>query len=416
MKILSVILIITLVLVGALQFDDDLAPEAVDWISVLENSGSGDSDSYIYLNGIMAAETDDVMSVGRKRFAAYRSAEAKISLSSEAIQYVDYPKGKWLSIPISKNPLYCRLWEKSCFENVLQARGKWEAELEKRKTILLRYRNYLKLSDFKTLSKAYVSEIFPRYEYLAYGNRLQILEVLVMAENNMPKEAIEILVQDIYRLRRQLVMADNLIHKMIFTIMISNNLSYIAYISSTANIVKKEYIPFLTREERDMELPMIREFGMAFYSFTEIDRSPELFKTGGNMPSWIVRAVYKPNMTTNDIIPAYEEAIYAARLPSEKFAEHQAGREEVVENEINWRNYVGHTLVSIAHPDYYRYIARLHDLNVKISLVNYVMSGRTIPLVNPYYPSLAPQVPDGNKICLSGPYEDDRELRCIRTK
>ena len=237
-----------------------------------------------------------------------------------------------------------------------------------------------------------------------------------MAENNMPKEAIRMLAEDVSRLSRQLVMADNLIHKMFFTIMISNNLSFMAYISSTTDSFEKMNIPLLTSSELDMELPLIREFGLAFYSFMEIDRHPEFFKTGGSMPSWIVRAVYKPNMTINGMISTYEESIYASSLSPDEFAEHKIRSDEDVKEEIHWRNYVGSALVGIAHPDFQKYIARLYDLNCKISLVNYVISGRTMPLVNPYYPSLKPIVSEGNKICLSGPYEDDRDLRCVRTK
>lgn len=66
MRFILIIIIIVFTTIIVLQFDDDLSPKAENWISVLEEGRLGGSEAFIYLSGIMAAENDDVISVGKK--------------------------------------------------------------------------------------------------------------------------------------------------------------------------------------------------------------------------------------------------------------------------------------------------------------------------------------------------------------
>jgi len=73
-----------------LQFDEDVSPTAKEWISIVEETRSTESKSFIYLSGIMASESDDVLEVGLKKISAYKLAEERLDYLDEQIHYTDY--------------------------------------------------------------------------------------------------------------------------------------------------------------------------------------------------------------------------------------------------------------------------------------------------------------------------------------
>ena len=415
MKYTLIILFIVIAL-GFLQIDEDMSSTAQEWAAKIENDRASKSEAFIYLSGIMAAENEDVMVVGANRFSAYRKAEELAKPFDEEIIYDDYPNDKMLPTPQGDNDIYCKLWESDCLEKIIKNSTNWESELNEHSVLLDRYRTFISFVEFTTLSKPSALEEYPRYSYLNYGNRLVLLENLLLAERGSPRDAIRSLSDDISKLRHQLTVADNLIHKMIFVNMIANNLDVIAYIGNKYESYQKYNIPYLTLDELSVSDPLIREFVMAKYLYASLDGNPEILEIGGNMPSWIVRTVFKPNKTINESISSYERLIYMATLSQDSFPTFELPDVVEVKNEIDYLNYVGSVLNNIAVPNYHTYIARLYDLNCKISLVRYVLSGKKTQLENPYYPDSNSYEASETEICFNGPYEDNRKLRCISTK
>jgi len=415
MKYILIILVIVITL-GFLQIDEDKSSTAKEWTTKLENDRASKSEAFIYLNGIMAAENEDVMEVGESRFSAYRKAEELANPYDDEIVFDDYPNDKMLPKPHEDNEIYCPLWESDCLGIIVKNSSKWESELNDHSVILARYRKFISFSEFTTLSRPSAIEVIPNYKYIGYGNKLALLENLLLAERGSPRDAIASLSDDIYKLRKQLAVADNLIHKLVFVNLIANNLDVIAYIGNKYESYQQLNISYLTLDELSIAEPMIREFGMMNGLYTSLDGNPEIFEIGGNMPSWFVRAVFKPNMTINESIFLYERLIYMATLSQDIFPTFELPDAEEMKKDIDYLNYVGSVLNSIAFPNYHEYIARLYDLNCKISLVRYVLSDKKTQLKNPYYPDSNSYEVSETEICFNGPYEDTRRLRCISTK
>lgn len=410
------IITVFIALAGFLFFhsDDDLSLKAQEWVNKLEQDRNSSSEAFIYLNGIMAAQDEDVMSVGSARFAAYRKAEDLAKPTDEGINFEDYPVDKEISRPSRDSEIYCRLSEVDCLEKVLNNRSGWRTELNEFAVLLQRYRTFIKFTEYTTLSKPSVYEATPRIEYLNYGNRLSILDSLLLAGQGNLEAAIDLLNSEIKSLRIHLLIADNLIYKLIVAAMIANNLDAMAYVSNRYNYYKKLDIPHLTSDELSMKEPALREFGMAYAIYTSLDGNPELFETGGNTPAWFVRAIYKPNKTINESIPSFEKLIELSSLSQQEFAQYKVPENPQIEREIDFDNFVGSVLNGIAGPNFHEYVARLFDLNCKITLVNYIVENREKQLINPYYPQQQDAFKSSdNEICLTGPFEDTRRMRCI---
>jgi hypothetical protein len=118
-------------------------------------------------------------------------------------------------------------------------------------------------------------------------------------------------------------------------------------------------------------------------------------------------------MTINNRLMSYEEIISLDNLSSKEFAKNVVNIESARKREPNYRNYAGSIMTEIPIP-YLSYIAKVHDLNAKISLANYVLSNKTQPLESPYGVFYNKTTERDNFICLDGPLEDKYNIRCIR--
>jgi len=126
-------------------------------------------------------------------------------------------------------------------------------------------------------------------------------------------------------------------------------------------------------------------------------------------------------MTINGSTPATKDMITMSELTAEQFTKMELADEaDYEEQEIDFFNPIGSVLNGIARPSYHTQMARLHDLNGKISLVNSLLEskmnleGKSSQFSNPYYPNSNAYSVEGNKICLSGPFEDPDGIRCVR--
>ncbi len=382
----------------------------------LKNIENSKSQGFIYLNGITAPEDDQIMRMGQARLSAYIDAK-KVAENSDFGSFDDfdgYPTEIQIPKPMQNSGFYCSLWESGCLEKIASSKDEWDNELIKGATVLRRYNTFLSFSDFKTLAKSVLMEELPKYEYLYYGNRLTSLKALSTAEKGSPADAITLLMDDLKRSRKQLAIADNLIHKMLFIVIISNDLDFITHISTRYKYNPRITIPQLTQAELNMESTLIREFGMGFQTFKALDQDPEFFEVGDSAPGWLVRALFKPNMTINASVNKYEKLISLSTLSSKAFAAYKIPPRRQKDNEMNMRNFAGNVLNNTYCADYQTYMTRLHDLKCKIALTNYVITGMQSLPVNPYTESTQAIKRKGKRICLEGPFEDERSLRCVR--
>ncbi len=409
MKVLVVFFLVVCGLIF-LQFDDKLSNEVTDYVSLVESRALGGSQAYLYLNGISALEDEDVITKGEEKLARYNSATDK---PLALISGDDVAGDNKLPVPDGNNKLYCNLRETGCLVQILGKSIEWEGETEKFSVVNERYKKFLSYAEFTTLSKpGYVGQ-HPEYHYLVYGNRISILSALSLAESGGVEDAIMALFDDNTRLRKHLALADTLIHKMLFVAMLANNLDIIVYISSTYSIRDISEVASLSSAETDMTYPLVRESLIHYNNFLNLERDPEYFWVIGKLQSWFSRAAFKPNMTLNDSMGRYTELINISKLSSKEFSKRMVDVESREEEKRNLRNYAGSIINEIAMPAYYEYIGRVHDLNCKISLANYIISQKTTTLENPYGTSYN-EFDRDNLICFDGPLESKVNLRCIR--
>lgn len=397
-----VILAITAVIL--LQVDDSLKSTPRNWIESQNLIHKELSDAFVYLNGVMAPEDKDV----------YEYGKFKLSLTDNNRHIEAEASEKELKLPSDREEIFCPLSEANCLDSILFNQHLWETVVQNNSMLLNRYNEFLVFKEFRTSSKPSLDENIPSYRYITTGNRVFLIKCLLLARRGDPTQALIELSQDLVSLRKQLSLADSTIHKLVFAELISHDLDIISHIATSYNATLTDKITLLPPSERSLELPVIREYTMIYNSFLEMDRHPEIFEEGGDMPGWLVRIFYKPNMTMNTEYEYYHSILKLSLLSSKEFAK----KKHLQKNKTPWnyqfRNAVGGAL-SILHPSpLHALLASLFDLNCKIAITNYLLSGRSNEILNPYYGNNETVHFKTNEICLDGPYPDEKRRRCVK--
>jgi len=411
---MKIFIVLFLLLFGVifLQFDDAPNNEVTSYVSLIENRMEIESEAYLYLNGIAVSEGQDVISEGVRLLAEYKSPPLVLALFDGG----NPTKGNRASdlAPGRDSFFNCKFLDEACFSAIAANSESWGHEVGHWSEYLKRYEKFISYSEFITMTRPSVKEKIQDYTYLVFGNRLKMLSILSLVRLELHQEAFDKLTEDNARLRKHVELADNLIHKMVFVSLLANNLDLLIYLNSIKAIYDFQEIPLLSLSEINMTLPLVREFVMGHDALLELEGSPEIFEIGGNMPYLLVKAIFKPYMTMNDSVNDYSESIRLSTLPSKEFA----SAIEVIEiNEgrgRSFRNYIGSVLNEVSMPSYYKYTARIHDLNCKITLVNKVLGEKEGGLDNPYGTIYGQNKEKGNLICLGGPLEDVSNFRCVR--
>jgi hypothetical protein len=396
--------------------DDALSPVARQWLTKLESEQAAGSHAFQYLYGIQSAVDADVEASGRRRFIAYSQAEQRFSSLSENFAFDDPIKPDALKLPPINETLYCNLHSDSCLNSLYQHKSEWQQEIENQSVLLLRYQRYLRFDDFTTLTRPTAYELLPDYKVLMQGNRLFILKLLLTKESGNPGQMLDMLDADMVGLRKQLERADTWVYKMVFVQLVANDLDILAFIAEhSAAEISIQILP-LTKAEMSTERANLHEFAMTYNMAQQLDGNPEIFEQGGKLPSWLVNLVYKPNKSVNQQIPYFQQQINWSKLSAAEFAAIDISHTDDTSNDVDYFNFVGSILNSIARPAMHVYLARLFDLDCKIALVNYLLSGKRKPLINPYYPDATRLQQTQTQLCLDGPYQDDRFFRCVKIR
>lgn len=407
-----------------MQIDDELNPEVERFLA--QSKVSDNSEAYLYLMGIDALADENPSEIGKQVFESIQQNESLATSDVEPIELLDMTDENKLPLPSSER--FCSSWHEDCFETIFSNNDDLAEILSSNAILLQRYQTFINMSDYHTLAKPTASEIFPPYSYLAKGNRLVILKAVQTAQTADPAQAVTILMDNISVLRQQLKSADNLIGKMIYTALISDNLDALSIFIHQQNIAFGHEIVSVSLAERNFEVAMVREFALIYDVYTSLDKNPEFFAQAGfenesTAPKWLVKTVFKPNMSVNEAYLFYENIATRSQLKQQDFASGAENNEQLQIQTSSIRNYAGSILNNIAYPDFDKYIARLFDLNAKIALFNQTADSTELPadlstIQNPYYGTgnTAYYSDDGKNICLTGPLENDRNQRCLRVK
>lgn len=406
MKKWFTILVVTLIAIPLLlQIDDDVSIEVK---ALIENINQAEhSDAYLYFIGISTPATEDPMVIGAKNVEAAKQLAFQDTDNQHA--YDDEPK---LALP--NGDVFCKLWQEHCIATLFSADADYASLMSKHKVLVARITKLNSLDDYKTLLKPTLNEPLPPYQYLVAGHRIKVLSAISLYQQDKKTLAVTALLEQFQVLRQMLARQDQLIGKVAYLTLMAEVMDVTSVILSdiqTTNMTEIASIPRLSLEEKSFKLAAAREFAMGYYTFKSLDKHPEFFQQGARMPSWLVRLAFKPNMTSNLIAPLYTQLVYFSELSAADLAKELTTESEADIAAFNIRNILGQTLANIAQPDLNKYVALFADFDVKIALFNHRYTNNT-GLINPYYSDDKPIYKQG-RICLNGPLEDEKLIRCL---
>ncbi|QKE65211.1 hypothetical protein HNE05_18235 [Aquipseudomonas campi] len=396
--------IVTLALLGSgvafWLYDEPLLPEAQRWLEQVAKV-EGDSAAYYQLFGLDSPAGSEPQAAGRSRLVAHRQWLASHG-PAQAMPAVDEPER--LALPGDE---LCALAKLGCLARLRQEPATLAALLSDHDELLQRYQQLLALEDYRTLSLPSQSEPLLAYPFLGKAAQLRGVQALLLAEQGNGAAALALLQGDIRQQRIWLARADNLILKIMLIGLLEQNLDGLALLYRAGLIPKPAAEAALSRAERSLHDAMRREFALIATSL----RGPAPTK---KVPAWRLRLAFKSRMSINDTLPSYLRVATDSQLDAAAFAQRQTVvSDTAISTWRRWRNPVGAILVSVAMPDFNRYLARLHDLDAKLSLFNAL--GTAVPAsANPYYPQSRPFW-DGKlqAYCFDGPLRDEQRRRCL---
>ena len=289
--------------------------------------------------------------------------------------------------------------------------------------LLERYRLWLELAPARSQALPGASEPLPNHRLLMVANRLLGLQALQLIEQGNPRAALELLQQDIVRLRRQLAEADTLIGKIIVASMLSADLERIALWHARGLLPDPAPIAGLSESERSLLMPMQHEVSGIARLFCNLRQLG--LEEHGALPLLLF---YKPQRSINQALPSYQYPAELSQLPPDRLAQALAEREpmEPVSPWSQPNNPIGQILLNIATPAFENYAGRVQDLDARIRLFNLLgqlpdeesellAALTTLPGAdNPYYPGQPPRWDaTTGTLCFDGPLPDERGVRCL---
>ncbi|UTA48742.1 hypothetical protein L1F30_04160 [Simiduia sp. 21SJ11W-1] len=368
---------------------------------------AGESEVYLFLLGMNAAAAADPVEAGRWALAESRKRDRDADYDIQP-----FPAG--VNLPMPDFTAFCATYTGDCIKSLITSSDKGAALLQGYDVLLGRFEKFLSYDEYITLAKPLANEVFPPYQYLMAANRLALINALTTAKAGRVEQSTHALGTFIEKLHRHLALQDNLIGRMVFVAMLSDAIDVYSAVlqESERNTVMLDP---LGEQAKRFHPVVAREFALVHNLAQEMDGHPELLQSGGNMPGFVSRWLFKPNMTLNALIPIYARMERLALLSPEGFAKVMETGVVPQPETSSWLNYLGHKLLQDG-PEFDEYIARVHDLDVKISLFNQVHSlHRDVDeLINPYSPKAAsPASYQDGQVCMPGPLPDKRGLRCL---
>ena len=406
-KFLFGFILVVVALCLVLQVDDDLSPEALQIVEKVD--WQSPSESYLYYLGLDAELGADPTDVGKDILAEIRELEADYPVMTNLAGALNLRERETMQLGSYAGFCDAR-HDGGCFSRMFEES---DIPLTSPKMVeaRMRYNHFLSLGDYRTLSKPHFLAPFGSFSMLVRANRLLSLESVALAKSGRPELASENLYQVLALQRSWMSQTDTLISRMVSYVLINETIQILSLIQRQFNVAGQEIEP-LSPEELSLEAALYYEFLFVRSSV----RMQHLDIGSRAWPRWALQMVFKPNMTMNDMLPVYLQAIEISKLERPKF---DAQASSVVSH--SWfRNFMGSMVNKVGTPDFHPYIARGFDLNVKIALFNGLIDTEVSSEVlggieNPYYERKfdAELSEDEKTVCMDGPFEDRRGYRCL---
>jgi len=358
-----VLFLLVCVFILANQFDDDLTPEAKYLVQQLQEPEQLSSNAYIFHVGIFAPPHLEPENVGKEILKSTKYGTTNFSYAE-----VNYPSSDRLPIPRGK--LFCsRFNDNNCIRTLFTHNEDIDAIKRDNKILLTRNTKFHSYKNYKTLTRPSKEEHIPQYAYLLKAERILVLDAIQQYRSNNIQKSIEMLYGQLDRLKTAFHHQDHLLGKMIFIAGMDEVLDVASVILAESG-VKTKKLNQLTHDERNLDIVAAREFRMAYNAHKNLDRNPELLRLDTRIPEWLIRTIYKPNMSINAVTPIYSRLAKLSTLSLDEFAFELSSKPPQKLETSGVRNILGKLMLdSVQEMD--KYVARIMDLNVKIQLFNH---------------------------------------------
>ena len=358
----------------ALQIDDNLEPGARQWIADVEQRIGSVEEPYLLLLGMGVAADEEPRSVALAHFEKY---EALIADADTLAEGIVLDAGELHALAHPEGAMFCPDDGALCPALLETETDTLTAVLHEHSALLQRYRELLQHPVVITPTTPHLIEPYPPISYTMSGQRLHHMSTLLEIRQGAADTALRRLLDEHYQLRSQLAHADSIVFKLVMVAMLERNLELLAHIQATQPEISLARLPRLTREERSLELPMARELTMVAYLYRGMDRHPQFFSTTDESlaqpaPAWLVRALFKPNMSINNSYYRYR-AVADLSISPLTDGDKSGGAIAPGLNRSWWstaRNAAGSILSDIAQPEFGPQIERIHELDRKIRSLN----------------------------------------------
>ncbi|MFE8073331.1 hypothetical protein QQM79_19920 [Marinobacteraceae bacterium S3BR75-40.1] len=400
------------------QTDAPLSPQAKALLSHLPKT-KRDSEAYFHLMGIHANPEANPLDVGRSVYRSIVEATAEYRTSGGTFHYQPYPRDRRLSLP--EGPAFCEFDEPGCLRRLLEDPEIVAEALDEHALLAQRYGVFLGLDDYRTLSDPLIEEPVPPFQYLIKGARLALLKSVARFQEGDVQKALTDIGTHINRLQEQLRKQDTLIGKIVVAAIINDSLDVAMVLARRSGEKTGLELRRLSAGAMDFTQPIAREFAMLNEMADHLDRAPNFFSEDQKVPGWLVRIVFKPNMTVNAMVPVYSRQIAYSQLSHAELGKRLHSDAPIELSKDPLRNYIGDKLNAIAMPRLSDYVVRVHDVDVRIALFNTLANAADIDKAllefrNPYDASLPPpsRSEDRTAVCFEGPAIHDGPEKCLR--
>lgn len=387
-----------------MQKDEPLSRESLELLNRVDVVGS--SQSYLLLLGMNAVKGESPIEKGKMILVQEQKKDENPGFELTYFRDKD-------EIELPDGNFFCSSWKQACLDYLFTAEFNIDNLLSQHAELIERSNQFYKYSDFKSLMRPGLEKPLADYVYLARVERLWILSAISEYKQGDVVAASHFLRERFAVLRLAFEQQDELLGKIIFLMKMSEVIDVLTIILSEEE-GGFDLIPHLSQSEKSFEMLAAREFFAYRALLLSLDGNPEFFQVGGQMPRWVTRIFFKPNMTVNAVAPLYTRLKRLSELRHFDFAE-QINQMPLIETS-GFRNVQGDRLNMLA-TNYDSYLARVMDLDIKIHLFNHVFFYKKdlADAVNPYGGGWELKF-NSDTACFGGPLKDERFLRCFRTK
>lgn len=359
----SALLLVT-VFIGYMFTDRPLNKSVVEIEDTYKQAIGGESEAYLYLMGIGAPKTLLPADAGRKFIHRFREEPDESGFENIEGAYDD----EVLVSPVGE--VYCAIRESGCALEVFNNSHVFRDELKIHGVLLKRFKKLLSFDGYQLMLAPTVNAPLPDYHYVMRGNRLYVFQAILAAQGRELDLAFDLLAENISRIKVWLKNSQSLIDKMVFATLLSENIDFLAVLSSQNPSASKVFIPELDRDEMSFDLAINNEMLMAFQSMEVMTERKKETVVSQFIYDTLISVVFKSNMTKNSIFTDYERIKKMAKIESSEFDQSSKELKAQESNKFSLRNLAGYYILREGTPEYISYVSSFFALNEKIHLYN----------------------------------------------